>query len=86
MDATQTKTKVTIIINKHPFHFATDELEPADFRKAVDAPAEYEVWRVVKDSDPEGQLPIDDIQVTARTPIKSGEHYRVVPPGTFGRR
>ena len=72
MDATETKTKVTIIINKQPFHFTADELEPADFRKAVDAPADYEVWRVVKDPDPEGQLPIDDIQVTARTPIKRG--------------
>jgi len=85
MEATDAKTKVTIIINKQPFHFETDELEPSDFREEVRAPADYEVWRIVKDPDPEGQSPIDGIQITARTPIESGERYRVVPPGTFGR-
>lgn len=77
-------TKVTILINKQPFHFDVDELEPADFRTQVNAPADYEVWRIMKDPDPEGQLPRDDVQITARTTIKSGERYRVVPPGTFG--
>ncbi len=84
MSATKPAVKITITINKQPFHFETDELEPSDFREKVSAPAEYEVWHIVKDPDPEGQLPKDDEQITARTTIKSGERYRVVPPGTFG--
>jgi hypothetical protein len=86
MEATRTKTKVTIIINKQSFRFDTDELEPADFREKVNAPADYEVWHIVKDADPEGQLPVDDVQITGRTTVKSGERFRVVPPGTFGCR
>ncbi len=84
MSATQPTTRITILINRQPFHFDTDELEPSDFRERVKAPADYEVWRIVKDPDPEGQLPKDDEQVTSRTTIRSGERYRVVPPGTFG--
>jgi len=34
--------------------------------------------------DPEGQLPVDDIQITSPVEIKDGQQYRVVPPGTFG--
>lgn len=78
-------TKVTIQINKQPFHLDVGDLEPADFRDKVNAPADYEVWRITKDADPEGQLPKDDVQITSRTPITNGERYRVVPPGTFGR-
>lgn len=76
--------KVTILINQRPFHFEKTMLSPDEFRAAVSAPADYEVWRIVKDPDPEGQLPVDDIQITAPVEIKSGERYRVVPPGTFG--
>lgn len=76
--------KTTIIINQKPHHFEQEELSPDDFRKAVDAPPDYEVWRIVGSPDPEGQLPVDDVQVTGPTNIKSGERYRVVPPGTFG--
>lgn len=78
------KHKITIHINQRPFHFEKDTLAPEEFRKEVSAPPEYEVWKIVKDADPEGQLPVDDIQVTAPVTIKSGERYRVVPPGTFG--
>lgn len=77
-------TKVTILINQRPFHFERTALGPQDFRDAVGAPSDYEVWLVVKDPDPEGQLPVDDVQITALVEIKSGERYRVVPPGTFG--
>jgi hypothetical protein len=76
--------KITIIINQRPYHFETSILSPQDFREAVGAPAEYEVWRIVKNPDPEGQLPVDDIQIVGPTEIKNGEHFRVVPPGTFG--
>jgi len=76
--------KVTILINQHPYHFEKDVLSPQDFRDAVGGPQEYEVWFVVKSPDPEGQLPVDDIQVTAPVEVKSGQRYRVVPPGTFG--
>src|SRR5207247_4117820 len=61
-------------------------LERGDFRKKVNAPDEYEVWKIVKDADPEGAPPADDIQITGPVTVKSGERFRVVPPGTFGTR
>ncbi len=76
--------KITIIINQQPFHFEKTSLAPQDFRDAVIAPSDFEVWRIIKNPDPEGQLPTDDIQITSPVEIKSGEKYRVVPPGTFG--
>lgn len=76
--------KITILINQQPFHFEKATLAPQEFRDAVGAAADYEVWLIVKDPDPEGQLPIDDTQITELAEIKSGQRYRVVPPGTFG--
>lgn len=76
--------KITILINKKPFHFENETLEPEDFRNAVGAPSDYEVWLIVGDPDPEGQLPKNDQQITGPVQIRSGQRYRVVPPGTFG--
>jgi len=76
--------KVTIIINQKPYHLEDASLTPDEFRRLVQAPADYEVWRIVHNPDPEGQLPVDDVQVTAGTEVKSGDRFRVVPPGTFG--
>ena len=76
--------KITILINQRSFHFECDTLEPADFRARVSAADDYEVWRVVKAPDPEGQLPVDDVQVTGPVTVESGQRFRVVPPGTFG--
>ena len=76
--------KITIHINQDPYHFEKATLTPDEFRAQVGAPSGYEVWKIVKDPDPEGQLPVDDLQVTAEVEIKSGERYRVVPVGTFG--
>ena len=76
--------KVTIIINQQPFHFEKTTLSTQEFRDTVNAPSDYEVWLIVKDPDPEGQLPVDDEQVTTTVDIKNGQRYRVVPPGTFG--
>lgn len=81
-----TNQKITIIINQRPFHFERSTLSPEDIRAAVGAPADYEVWKTVKDPDPEGQLPVDDLQITGPTEVKSGDRFRVVPPGTFGER
>ena len=77
-------TQVTILINQRPFHFGKTSLSPEEFREAVDAPLDHEVWLTIKDPDPEGQLPVDDMQITAQAEIQSGQRYRVVPPGTFG--
>jgi len=77
--------KITILINQKPYHFEASTLAPDDFRGAVQAPSDYEVWLIVHSPDPEGQLPVDDIQITGPVAIKSGQRYRVVPPGTFGR-
>ena len=76
--------KVTIVINQRPFHLDQTSLTPDDFRSKVGAPGDYEVWQIVHDPDPEGQLPKDDVQITGSVEIKSGQRYRVVPPGTFG--
>lgn len=76
--------KITILINQTPYHFEESELTPQDFRDAVGAPNDYEVWLVVKSPDPEGELPKDDIQITGAIQIENGQRYRVVPPGTFG--
>lgn len=80
------KKKITILINQKPYHFDKDTLAPEDFRNAIGAPADYEVWLVVHNPDAEGQLPVDDVQVTGPVHIKDGQRYRVVPPGTFGAR
>lgn len=76
--------KTTIQINQKPHQFEETTLSPDDFRNAVNAPSDYEVWLIVKSPDPEGQLPVDDIQITESVEIESGQRYRVVPPGTFG--
>jgi hypothetical protein len=76
--------KVTILINQHAFHLDRTTVSPQEFRDLVHAPADYEVWEIVKDPDPEGQLPVDDVQVTQPVEVKSGQRYRVVPQGTFG--
>lgn len=78
------KHDVRIFINKLPFTFERSTLEPKDFREKVKAPEDYEVWKIVKEADPEGKLPVDDIQITGPIAVHNGEHFRVVPPGTFG--
>ena len=75
---------ITILINQQPHRFEESTLSPQDFRDAVGADSSYEVWLIVKDPDPEGELPKDDLQITGPVEIKSGQRYRVVPPGTFG--
>jgi hypothetical protein len=75
---------VTILINQRPFHVEQPTLRPEEFRDLVKAPADYEVWLIVKNADPEGQLPVDDQQITAEVGIMNGQRFRVVPPGTFG--
>lgn len=76
--------RVTIHVNQKPFHLQQDVISAAEIRALVDAPPDYEVWKVIKSPDPEGQLPVDDVLVTGTTEIKSGDRFRVVPPGTFG--
>lgn len=76
--------EVAIYINKVLHKFEEHILKPDDFRNAAKAPDGYEVWLIRGTPDPEGQLPLDDEQVTGPTEIKEGQNYRVVPPGTFG--
>jgi len=75
---------ITIIINQRPHHFDHSLLAPEEFRSAVGAPSDYEIWKIVHDPDPEGQLPVDDVQITTSVEVQSGQRFRVVPPGTFG--
>jgi hypothetical protein len=78
------KEKITILVNQRPFHVNETTISADEIRGLIQAPSDYEVWKIVKDPDPEGQLPVDDIQITGTVEIKSGERFRVVPPGTFG--
>lgn len=78
------KAKITILINRHPYQFDTETLGPGQIRGAVDAPPNYEVWQIIRDPDPEGQLPTDDEQIIDSIKVKNGDRFRVVPPGTFG--
>lgn len=76
--------KVTILINQKRFGFDHTALTAQEIRHAVGAEETYEVWQVVKRPDPEGQLPVDDVQITSTVTVKDGDRFRVVPPGTFG--
>lgn len=76
--------KITILVNNKPYHVDIDTISADEIRTLVSVPTDYEVWKTIKDPDPEGQLPVDDIQITGSIEIKSGDKFRVVPPGTFG--
>lgn len=76
--------EVTLLINGRPHVFQSDIVGPDELRNAIEAPADYEVWRVVRNPDPEGDLPVDDEQVVGPIGVKSGDRFRVLPPGTFG--
>jgi hypothetical protein len=75
---------ITIIINQVPHHLDTSSITADVIRQLAGADNDYEVWKVIAAPDPEGQLPVDDIQVKGSIEVKSGDKFRVVPPGTFG--
>ena len=75
---------ITILINQVPHHLTGGTVSAEEIRSLASADADYEVWKVVKSPDPEGQLPVDDVQVKGSIEVKSGDKFRVVPPGTFG--
>lgn len=77
---------ITIVVNSRPLHLDQPVVETQRLRDFAGAPDNYEVWKIVNSPDPEGQLPLDDIQVTGPIEVKSGDRFRVVPPGTFGSR
>lgn len=85
MSAEKDDHKITILVNQTPYHVQTTTMSAAQLLQLAGAPSDYEVWEVVKNPDPEGQLPKDDVRIVGVIPIKSGERFRVVPPGTFGR-
>jgi hypothetical protein len=76
--------KVSIHVNSEIFPLEQDIISPNEIRNLVKLPDNYEVWKIIKNPDEEGALPVDDIQVTEPIEIKSGNKFRVVPPGTFG--
>lgn len=81
---TQKDVHITILINQVPHHISSSTITADEIRQLAGSDPDYEVWKVVKSPDPEGQLPIDDVQVTGSIEVKSGDKFRVVPPGTFG--
>lgn len=76
--------KVTIIVNKRSHHIQGHSITAEELQSLAAAPADYEVWQIIKSPDPEGQLPKDDVRVTGSITVKSGDRFRVVPSGTFG--
>ena len=76
--------KITIIINRKSYEAPSEMMNPEDFRGLIGAPNDYEVWKIIRDPDPEGQPAKDDVQVTQSIKVKNGDRFRVVPPGTFG--
>lgn len=76
--------KITILVNQKPYHVDKTVLSADEIRALVNASSDYEVWRIIKNPDPEGQLPVDDQMITGEIAVKSGDRFRVVPPGTFG--
>lgn len=78
------ENKITILVNNKPLHLEEAVVGPERLRSFADAPDDHEVWKVVNSPDPEGELPVDDIQVTGPIEVTSGDRFRVVPPGTFG--
>lgn len=75
---------ITIIINQVPHHLQSATITADAIKQLAGADSDYEVWKVVNSPDPEGQLPLDDIQIKGTIEVKSGDKFRVVPPGTFG--
>jgi hypothetical protein len=75
---------ITILINQVPHHLDASTITADAIKQLAKADNDYEVWKVIKSPDPEGQLPVDDIQVKGTIEVKSGDKFRVVPPGTFG--
>jgi len=76
--------KITILVNQKPYHVNKTVLSADEIRALVNASSDYEVWKIIKNPDPEGQLPVDDQMITGEIEVKSGDRFRVVPPGTFG--
>jgi hypothetical protein len=74
-----TATKVTVIINQHPYHIEVDELTGAELKQTAGiAPANL-LFREVP--GPKDDEPIADDQVV---PLHSGDHFYDMPPGNFG--
>jgi hypothetical protein len=76
--------QITILVNQQPKHLQSNEVTPDQLRGLAELPSDYEVWKIVGSPDAEGQLPVDDIQVTGTIEVHNGDRFRVVPPGTFG--
>lgn len=78
------ESRITILLNQRPHSLESPDVTPQQLRDLAGLPQDYEVWQTVGSPDPEGQLPKDDVQVTGPIKVKSGDRFRVVPPGTFG--
>lgn len=74
----------TIIVNQREHKVSGDTITVPELQRLASAPGDYEVWQIIRNPDPEGQLPKDDVRVTGTIKIKNGDRFRVVPPGTFG--
>jgi len=89
MDETVTKTekaghKITILINNKPYEAPKPQMTGAEIKQLGGGPMDYLLVQVVKDPDPVAggdDIIIADSQLVE---LKSGMHFRIVNPATFG--
>jgi hypothetical protein len=71
------KKEFVIFVNNKPFKTAATQLTGDQIKALATVPSNYELFRIEGDkSIPVG--PNEEVK------IKDGEHFRAIPPGTFG--
>ena len=70
-------TEFEIFVNNKHFRTDKEQLAGDDIKKLAGVPADYELYLVHGNES----TPIGPTQVIS---IKNGDHFRAIPPGTFG--
>jgi hypothetical protein len=68
---------ITFFVNNNPVSTEMKELTGSEIKSVAGIPADYELWEVRGDQT----VPVGNDQVVK---IHNNEHFRAIPPGTFG--
>lgn len=71
------KHEFTIFVNHKPLKTTQAELTGDQIKTLATVPLNYELFRLEGDKS----IPVGPTEVVK---IKNGEHFRAIPPGTFG--
>ncbi len=71
------KHEFTIFVNNKPFKTTQTEMTGDQIKALAAVPLNYELFRLEGDKS----IPVGP---TEEVKIKDGEHFRAIPPGTFG--